>query len=311
MQCHASMGVGNAQAKSVVAETIRSSPAILYFIDIPEGSSYTFSMAIPRIIHQTWKSDRLPPLFRMYQETWRRLHPGWEYRFYDDAACRRIVESHFPDLLALYDGCPHPVQRADIFRYLIVAREGGLYADMDMECLRNLDPLLEGQRAVFGVEDRLSPRRTRQLGHRYAERVANFIFASEADHPVWGKVIGKLKGLPGAWDLTAEVLETTGPGMLTNVVLECRQSLGLTVLPRICWAPPNRGYPDCFPFNLHVYARHHFAGTWKKNRSAPRDAGGLRCRLRRWDLGEIIYKLPPSPVWKSDLLFWRKEASRR
>ena len=282
-----------------------------YFIDIPDGSSYTFFMTIPRIIHQTWKSDRLPPLFRIYQETWRRRHPGWEYRFYDDAACRRIVESHFPDLLALYDGCPHPVQRADIFRYLIVAREGGLYADMDMECLRNLEALLEGQKAVFGVEDRLYPRRTQQLGHRYAERIANFIFAAEANHPVFQKVIEKLKGLPGEQDLTVEVLETTGPGMLTNVVQECRQSLGLTILPRICWAPPNWGYPDCFPFNLHMYARHHFAGTWKKTRPVRLEPGEFRSWLRKGNLRELFYKLPPSPVWKRDLLFWKKEAPRR
>jgi len=266
-------------------------------------------MAIPRIIHQTWKSPELPPAFRAFQETWQRRHPGWEYRFHDDGACRRTVENHFPGLLALYDSCPYPVQRADIFRYLIVACEGGLYADMDMECLRNLEPLLAGQRAVFGVEDRLSPRRTRQLGHRYPERIANFIFAAEANHPIFLKIIDRLKGLPGKWNLAEEVLETTGPGMLTDVVQDNREDLGLTVLPRICWAPPRGGYPDCFPFNLHMYARHHFAGTWKKSRSAA-PGRGLRPWFQAWGPGELFYRLPPSPVWTSDLIFWRKEPRR-
>jgi inositol phosphorylceramide mannosyltransferase catalytic subunit len=220
-------------------------------------------MSIPRIIHQTWKSERLPPAFRSFQETWRRHHPGWEYRFYDDEACRRIVGEGFPELLPLYDGCPHAVQRADIFRYLVVAREGGLYADMDMECLRNVEPLLEGRRAVFGVEDRLSPRRARRLNLRHGERIANFIFAAEPDHPLFREIIGKLEELPGPWNMEQEVLETTGPGMLTDLVQDRRDALDLTVLPRSCWAPRDGWPPRVFPFDRHVYARHHFAGTWK------------------------------------------------
>lgn len=220
-------------------------------------------MTIPWIIHQTWASEHLPPAFRSCQASWRRHHPGWEYRFYDDRASRRVVEDGFPDLLAVYDGCPHAVQRADIFRYLVVAREGGVYADMDMECLRNLEPLLERERAVFGVEDMLSARATRRLHLRHRERIANFIFAAEAGHPVFAEIVARLEALPGAWDMEREVLETTGPGMLTDVVQEHRTRLGLTVLPRNRWAPSDWWPPRVFPFDRGIYARHLFAGTWK------------------------------------------------
>ena len=263
-------------------------------------------MSIPRIIHQTWKSRQLPEPFRIFQETWRRCHPDWEYRFYDDAACRIVVES-FPALLPIYDGCPHPVQRADIFRYLVVARYGGLYADMDVECLRNIEPLLAGRHAVFGIEDLLSPRHTCRLNHRYAERIANFIFAAEAEHPIFENIIEALKALPGAWDMQKEILETTGPGMLTNIVQDNRERLGLTVLPRICWAPPTTGYPAIFPFSLHMYARHHFEGTWKKKDAQAGDQGRGEPRSQDWDLWDVFYKLPPSPIWMSDLFFWRKD----
>ena len=215
----------------------------------------------------------------------------------------------FPLFLRSTTAVPIRCSGADIFRYLIVAKEGGLYADIDVECLRNVEPLLQCPRAVFGVEDRLSPRRTRQLGLRHGERIANFIFAAEAGHPVFGKIIDRLKRLPGAWDLDREVLETTGPGMLTDVVQEWREPLELTILPRICWAPPNWGYPDCFPFNLHMYARHHFAGTWKANRPATSEQGGFG--LREWAPRELLYRLPPSPIWKRDLLFWKGQEPRR
>ncbi|NJD18747.1 MAG: hypothetical protein FIA95_05625 [Gemmatimonadetes bacterium] len=233
----------------------------------------SLAMAIPRILHQTWTSERLPPAFRACQESWRRHHPGWEYRFYDDGACRRVVEEGFPSLLVLYDACPHAVQRADIFRYLVVARDGGLYADMDVECLRNVEPLLEGRRAVFGVEDRLTRRRTRRLNLRHAERIANFIFAAEPGHPFFRVLVDRGAALPGGWDMEEVVLETTGPGMLTDLVQAHREGMGLTVPPRDCWAPRDLWPPRLFPFNRRVYARHHFAGTWK---AALGGAGGGR-----------------------------------
>lgn len=220
-------------------------------------------MTIPRIIHQTWKSDRPPTPFRSHVESWRRHHPGWDHRFYDDAACRRLVAEGFPDILDLYDRCPHGVQRADIFRYLVVWREGGLYADMDVECVRSVEPLLDGRCAVFGEEDHLSRRRARALALRYRQRIANFIFAAEAGHPVFDVVATRLRALPGAWDLEHEVLETTGPGMLTDVVQECRHTMDITVLPRNRWAPRGWWPPRVFPFDRGIYARHHFAGTWR------------------------------------------------
>jgi inositol phosphorylceramide mannosyltransferase catalytic subunit len=264
-------------------------------------------MFIPKIIHQTWRSEALPQEFRVFQESWLRRHRGWEYRFYDDEACRRFVLGHFPELLQLYEACPHPVQRADLFRYLVVDHEGGLYADMDVECLRNMEGVLGGKHAVFGVEDRLSPRQRSLLNHRYPERIANFIFAAEPKHPVFAMIIESVKIRSCALDMEKEILETTGPGMLTDVVQDHRGNLGLTVLPRICWAPPS-WYPDCFPFNLHMFARHHFSGTWKEEQPGSAREVSFQAGLR---LRELYYRLPPSPLWKRDFLPLRRRGVNR
>jgi inositol phosphorylceramide mannosyltransferase catalytic subunit len=273
---------------------------------------------IPKIIHQTWKTSNLPDKFRAYQKTWIAHHPDWEYRFYDDAACRALVQNFFPDLLAVYDGCRYPVQRADIFRYLVVAARGGIYADIDMECYKNMEPLLTGRECVFGVETILSPRQTQLLNHRYSERIANCIFAARNGHPVFERIIGEVfLRLEGRYP-AGEVLETTGPGMLTDVVQQNRENYDLHILPQICWLPPNDPYyPNVFPFNLHMYARHHFSGTWKNDNDKNekffvtlRSAGFLEgiketlCGIR-----ELYYKLPPSPVWREDFCFRKENTS--
>ncbi len=284
---------------------------------------------IPKIIHQTWKSSTLPENFRVYQKTWIVHHPNWEYRFYDDAAARAVVQNSFPDLLALYDGCPSAVQRADIFRYLVVSVCGGIYADIDMECYKNMEPLLAGRECVFGVEARLSPYHTRLLNHRHSERIANCIFAAKSNHPIFDKVMEEVIRRLDGNNPHGGIIETTGPGMLTDVVQKYRRPYELHILRQICWLPPTSpDYPNSFPFNLHMYAKHHFSGSWKnesnnghsgqarnhqKSRSRePRFIDGLietaKACFRSCDIRELYYKLPPSPVWREDFYFWRKKA---
>jgi mannosyltransferase OCH1-like enzyme len=281
---------------------------------------------IPKIIHQTWKSSNLPEKFQAYQKTWIMYHPQWEYRFYDDAACRAFVQREFPDLLVLYDGCPYPVQRADIFRYLVVASNGGIYADIDMECYKNMESLFAGRECVFGVETILSPRQRRSLNHVYAERIANCIFAASRKHPIFDKIIEevvmRLDKVPEG------IVETTGPGMLTDVVQKYRKRYDLRILPQIYWlTPTGNDYPNHFPFNLHMYAKHHFAGTWK-NENEKLKASCLNSRLRGnrfivlirnvakfffiiFNIRGFCYKMMMSPVWTGNFYFWRKNTSRK
>jgi inositol phosphorylceramide mannosyltransferase catalytic subunit len=271
---------------------------------------------IPKIIHQTWKSSNLPDNFRAYQNTWINHHPGWEYRFYDDAACRAVVEKSFPRFLVLYDSCPSPVQRADIFRYLVVAAEGGIYADIDMECYKNMEPLLMGRQCVFGVEATLSPRQVRLLNHRHSERIANCIFAARSNHPVFNKVMEEVASRLARRNPSGGIIETTGPGMLTDVVQKYRREYDLHILPQICWLPPTKpDYPNSFPFNLHMYAKHHFSGSWKQEPAQGHDekaeaivTGTAAPSSFLCDIRELYYKLPPSPVWREDFCFRRKTA---
>jgi len=280
---------------------------------------------IPRILHQTWKPEDLPEALQGYRASWMRHHPGWECRLYDDDACRRLVKRWFPDLLSLYDAFPRAIQRADLFRYLAVFREGGLYADLDMECLRNHDALLEGAGCVFGVETLLSPRRARIMGHGNRLRIANCIFAAEPGHPLIARIIEQVQRNGANPSLAGEVIENTGPGMVTDVFHRHGPDPSVRLLPRICWLPPARSrYAKRRPWNLHVHAMHHFMGSWKARgaglpceedrRLARLNDPDQRRRLLAWTLvdpWEWIYLLPPCPIWKEDLTGLPSRVRRR
>src|SRR5947209_7161400 len=103
-------------------------------------------MAIPRIIHQTWKDEQIPVAFRDMVATWKQHHPQWEYRLWTDTANREFIQSHYPEFLTFYDLYPSHIQRVDAFRYLLLYTFGGVYVDLDFECLLPLEELLSGHK---------------------------------------------------------------------------------------------------------------------------------------------------------------------
>lgn len=251
---------------------------------------------IPLLVHQTWKSRILSPDsstaslqpsdLEKYCSSWKKLNPNIEYRFYDDADCLAFVRAEFPELAALYEGLPLPILRADLFRYLVVYRCGGLYADVDEECLRPVERFFSLDKAVFTIEFGMQRARQRKFGFRRPYQIANYIFASEAGHPFLRAVIDKVVDLTGSQKtISREMVEdVTGPRMLTQVFYD-RQWPNVSVLKRICWAP-DPFYPKWHP---DIFACHHFLGSWKDESWAKGSASlFFRIGWRLIDLTEQI-----------------------
>jgi len=217
-------------------------------------------MAIPRIIHQTFKSGDLPLDYSRYRESLISLHPGWEYKFYDDSACREAVLKYFPAFLPIYDRAK-VIQKTDIFRVIVVYGEGGFYLDMDIECLNPLDDLCEF-RCVFGEELTLTEEVAERLGHRDRLRVANYMFGSEPGHPFLLHILKRMAGESRREILSEnDVLESTGPGLVTTVYHDCRDELrDLVLLRNIDRLCPLTEAVSCHFGN---YARHHHSASWR------------------------------------------------
>ena len=163
---------------------------------------------IPRIIHQTWKDHDIPERFREAQESWKRYHPDWEYRFWTDEDIDSLVHERAPDLAPLYDAYPNQIQRVDAARYVILREFGGLYADLDLECLKPFDELLGAEMVLprttpFGLSGQLMLSRP---GHPF------FGFAVRALHAAFKKWY--------RWFLPRhlKILASTGPLFVTECV---------------------------------------------------------------------------------------------
>jgi mannosyltransferase OCH1-like enzyme len=76
------------------------------------------------------------------------------------------VRREFPEYLEAYRRLAKGVERADFFRYMVVLRHGGVYADLDTECVRPLDALLRsGDTLVAGWDNEFpGPRAALEAG---------------------------------------------------------------------------------------------------------------------------------------------------
>ena len=231
-------------------------------------------MVIPKIIFQTWRDTDIPLALRHFAEGWKTHNPDFEYRFYDDAACLSLIGQSVPEFVDAYLGFPHPVMRADFFRYAALYRHGGVYADIDMECVRPMGGLLDLAPAVLSVETTLTDRRRRELGYGQPIQIANFVMLGKAGHPLFRETMERCVELWRA-DPCGDVdriEDITGPRMLTRLLFE-RPRNDVALLRQVVLAPP-RHYPDIWPVNALVHARHHFFGSWKP--------GQRKSVARRW-----------------------------
>ena len=101
--------------------------------------------AIPRIIHQTFPARAMPDTLGQNLLKIKSLNPGWEHRFYDDVDIVEFIESSYgPRVLAQYDRInpKYGAAKADLFRYLLMYRVGGVYLDIKSTVRKPLDRVL-------------------------------------------------------------------------------------------------------------------------------------------------------------------------
>ncbi|MGQ9365932.1 glycosyltransferase [Azospirillum sp. A39] len=228
---------------------------------------------IPRIIHQLWKGPDVPDRFRAFQDGWRRHHPDWDYRLWTDADIAAFVAGAFPDLLGVFEGYAQPICRADLARYLILKRFGGLYADLDFECLKPVDGLIAGASLAIGLE----PESHLALGKAAARGMSKILcpslIASAPEHGFWDHVLSHVRRHAGE----ADVLDATGPFLLTRAFDDYRGADPVTLLAPASVYPADK--EECWQGRLldverweavtrDAYALHHWDGTWFRGGAA-------------------------------------------
>jgi mannosyltransferase OCH1-like enzyme len=201
---------------------------------------------IPKIIHQTAPRDKTKwdPKWIKCQKSWKSKFSDFKYMMWTDEDLRNLIVTKFPWFLETYDGYDKNIKRIDIARYFILWEYGGIYADMDYECMKNFYHNLPKGRVSVSE----SP-------YKQNEHVQNALMASPPRHPFWGSLVEtgiKVKH-KGTWD-------ATGPRLLDNVMQT--YDFDINVLPFKNYNPDVTG--KTFDSCPGCYTRHHGTYSWKK-----------------------------------------------
>lgn len=230
---------------------------------------------IPRVIHQIWLGGPLPDRYRRFADGWREIHPEWTYRLWDDSDVPASLKNgrafHSTSSLA---------QKADILRYEIINKHGGVYIDCDFEAIQPLDSLLEGL-SFFSA-------------YQSGSTVAIGIFGSVPRHPVLKDVISRI---PQSFLVRRTITAQTGPDLFTEAVQEHLrrnpQDFSTAVFRHEYFYPLRPWEPALDQPAKEVYPRsfglHHWDKSWSNDELAPQP---YLARLRASSLTAIFRSAP-------------------
>ncbi|KAJ1568290.1 membrane-bound alpha-1,6- mannosyltransferase Initiation-specific [Nowakowskiella sp. JEL0078] len=214
---------------------LRNFHTTTYPITIESGPS------ISNYIHQSWVDHSLPGEVSSVMDTWKEKNPKYQHIFYTDTESSAFVENQFPNLFPLYYSLPLNVMRSDLFRYLVVLDKGGVWSDIDTECLRPVDewtsvfPSVVGNRsvnAIIGVELDASDVSIDWFSVRL--QFCQWTFAFAPNHPLLSHVVkyitSRLTETLSETQLRGQrvsVHKTTGPTIWTEAIMDYFKKYGL------------------------------------------------------------------------------------
>lgn len=100
---------------------------------------------IPRVIHQTYKTNDLPTEISEVVQRLKDMNPTFEYKFYNDKDCVEFIrENYDEETLNLYLSINpnYGSAKSDFFRYLLMYKVGGVYLDIKSCTTKPLEEVL-------------------------------------------------------------------------------------------------------------------------------------------------------------------------
>jgi hypothetical protein len=181
-----------------------------------------------------------------------------EYKLWTDESSRTFIEQYYPWFLDTYDGYTYPIQRADAIRYFVLHHYGGVYMDLDVGCMRRMDPLLQ--------YDVILPK-TIPVG------VSNDLMFASKGHPFMEQTIRHLINFDHSWILNyPTVMFSTGPMFLSvqygiwtaaNPPTPANPGGSVRVLPKSLYGKNAR--VDEAP---NAFFSHHYGSSWHADDAA-------------------------------------------
>ena len=196
---------------------------------------------IPKIIHQLWIGPKPPPT--KFMQTWKDTHEklGFEYIFWNE---QEFIKRGFTSQLqSRIDSMSEWNGKADILRWEILYKYGGVFVDADSICIEPFDILIQKYKAFAGYENE----KVRRAG--WAPKGYDDVLASTHPLIATGTMAfppnHELPKMAIQWIKNNEICiekikrrawRTVGPGLLTRLYFSKKWD-DITILPSYFFLP--------------------------------------------------------------------------
>ena len=219
---------------------------------------------IPRQIFQTHKSVSYllsKPKLAKSVASWRKHSPRFRYYFFTDAMCDAFMKEHYYG--TIYDAylkLPMAVMKADLWRYCVIYKYGGIYADVDTVCEQRPELLIKD-----GAQLCLAPEPD-------CPYFCQWVFAAPPGSPIMKAIIDlSVKRIHDQAEFKGQDLihYLTGPALFTDAIDQYLTSVKLPVFKNKQTCRSNGVIAVYNPkiFHNHV-VKHLYAGSdtdgWKE-----------------------------------------------
>ena len=169
---------------------------------------------IPQRMHQIWwqgEDEPIPAHFLPLRQTWTANHPTWTFKTWDEKSIVQLIESKYEWFAPTFHALPSKIQQADAARYVILHNEGGVYADLDVECFQPLDELFASfsSRSVLQLFEEPA---THWDHHNTV--ISNGLMASPKGHPLLKRILESIRPVK-------EVFSSGGSHKLQKELAKC------------------------------------------------------------------------------------------
>lgn len=231
--------------------------------------SFSPPVRIPKIIHFIWVGPRHFPLESVENvRTWIAKHPDWTINFWTDRVrpipspemrLRLISELELAKLQQCLEKSDNEGEKSDLLRSEILYREGGIYVDHDVKCLRSFDLLHSTYDFYCGMDMPFTSSLPSCI------HPTNNLIGAKPYHPIF---LEYMEQIDQKWDQLQRDYPGTDRDAVLNRVLHRTFWLFGESVKKMHNQGENRDivfpayYFDAPKEELALYSRHQYAGTW-------------------------------------------------
>ena len=170
---------------------------------------------IPKIIYKSGPGKPAEIVQKLFDKTLRK-NPGFRIKYYDDKKCRKfIMENYQQDVVDAFDSLKPGAYKADLFRYCILYKKGGVWSDLTDDYLVPLEQIIDFKNdKLFLVDDR-------PVGKYKMAGIQISFMAAKPNNKLYHKCIRQIVKNTQNKIIGDTPFEVTGPHLCRRKLNEC------------------------------------------------------------------------------------------